>query len=57
MDTLKIFNTTMNKAELVARVGRVLRSGPVDDVACCGLVIMHAIKYQTFLCAVLTQWM
>ena len=32
MDTLKIFNTAMNKEELVARVGRLLRSGPVDEV-------------------------
>ena len=32
MDTLKIFNTTMNKVELVARVGRVFRSGPEDEV-------------------------
>ena len=32
MNTLKIFNTKMNKVELVARVGRVLRSGPEDDV-------------------------
>ena len=48
VDTVKIFNTKMNKAELVARVGRLLRSGPEDEVSMLWLSYNACYKISDF---------